>query len=453
MPPMLMGIGSDDEDDEDDGPGLTLPPGIAGMSMPTPPPKLTVGDPMASSSAAIDKNAFLLSQSGAFKMADFHIRPEGGLTLTAVGEENVKSPVRPSELTGFDAAAPPKLAVGSLSDLESLEVLGSGASATVYKARHKASGTLVAVKQVTILEKAKRDQVVSELRIMMSHVAGAGYLVGMHNAFYEEAKVYTVLELMDQGSIEDLVARHASAGGLSDETELARVARQLLGGLNYLHHQLHQVHRDLKPANVMMNSEGAVKISDFGISSQLENTAGLCETFVGTTCYMSPERLSGEAYSYAADIWAFGLILLELASGKYPYANTGSYFDLLGTIMDQPPPELPEGKDFSDDLASLIGLCLDKEPSMRPSARDLLQHPWFKKHEQLRLSAQRSATSVGSNASIDSESSRKDERRNFERSRSNMRDLEVSGLLAGMSLADMAAAAASAADDDDGPVR
>ena len=99
-----------------------------------------------------------------------------------------------------------------------------------------------------------------------------------------------------------------------------------------------QVHRDLKPANVMLNTAGDVKIADFGISSQLANTAAFCETFVGTTCYMSPERLSGEAYSYTADVWAFGLILLELATGKYPYPKPNSYFELLGSIMDKPPP-------------------------------------------------------------------------------------------------------------------
>lgn len=83
--------------------------------------------------------------------------------------------------------------------------------------------------------------------------------------------MYTVLELMDAGSLEDLVKKHANTG-LSDEKELVNIASQLLNGLNYLHRELHQIHRDLKPANVMMNGSGAVKISDFGISSQLDNT-------------------------------------------------------------------------------------------------------------------------------------------------------------------------------------
>ena len=138
------------------------------------------------------------------------------------------------------------------------------------------------------------------------------------------------------------------------------------------------MHRDLKPANVMLKKDGTVKIADFGISSQLESTAGLCETFVGTTCYMSPERLNGENYSYSADVWALGLILLELASGAYPYARTDSYFALLGCIMDGAAPTLPAGSGFSDAFGSLLSLCLDKVPQRRPASKDLLRHPWFR---------------------------------------------------------------------------
>ena len=289
MPPSLSCVGGSDDED-DDGPPLQITPAaFAGLSMGA--LDLSAGDDVGAPSApAVDplsQTGFMLSQSGAFKTADFQIRKEGG--LMAIGEESApqESHAHPAEL-GTANAVTPALEVASISELEMLGELGSGASGTVHKARHVASGTIVAVKAVTILEKAKRDQVVKELRIMRKHILGAKWLVGMHNAFYEDAKVFTVLEMMDAGSVEDLVKAHAPSGGLSDEGELARLGRGMLEGLNYLHRQLHQIHRDLKPANVMLNTAGEIKISDFGISSQLANTGAFCETFVGTTCYMSP---------------------------------------------------------------------------------------------------------------------------------------------------------------------
>jgi len=307
--------------------------------------------------------SFMLSQSGTFKVEDFNISRSG---LMPVGERKA-SPEGPAAT----------IDVKSMNELDTLNELGSGASGTVYRARHKVTGEVFAVKQVTILDKPKRDQVVSELRIMMSHTHGP-WLVSLYNAFYEEAKVYTVLEFMDAGSIEALVLKHKDVG-LRDERELAKIALQILNGLQYLHRQLHQVHRDLKPANVLLNSAGQVKISDFGISSQLESTAGLCSTFVGTTCYMSPERLSGAQYSYAADIWSFGMIMLELAKGAYPYPQVDSYFNLLSNIMDDPAPLLPES-DFSDHFAEFVSVCLDKDPNMRPAARDLISHPFLRQY-------------------------------------------------------------------------
>jgi len=208
--------------------------------------------------------------------------------------------------------------------------------------------------------------------------------------------VYTVLEFMDAGSVADLVEKHKDVG-MRDERELSKIGLQMLNGLNYLHKTMHQVHRDLKPANVMLKSNGAVKISDFGISSQLDSTAAHCSTFVGTTCYMSPERLSGEHYNYTADIWAFGMILLELACGKYPYLEADSYFKLLEQIMDGPAPNVPEEEDFSAAFAEFLGVCLDKVPEMRPAAHELIRHPFLRQYpviDDMKLSGMLDAMSI-----------------------------------------------------------
>lgn len=90
-------------------------------------------------------------------------------------------------------------------------------------------------------------------------------------------------------------------------------------GLVFLHRTKHQLHRDIKPENVLLDSSGQLKLTDFGISKQLDKTYGLTNTFVGTLVYMSPERMGGKNYSYSADVWALGIILHELATGAHPY--------------------------------------------------------------------------------------------------------------------------------------
>ena len=152
-----LSIGSDSSDD-DDGDHVAQLPAAASAAPPL-----------------VGKHDFLLSQSGAFKVADFQLRSEGGLVVTDRGDTPLHADQGTDGMTGT-----PALKVQSLSDLEVLEELGSGASGTVFKARHVSSGTIVAVKCVTILEKSKRDQVVSELRIMMGHARGNQSLVHMH---------------------------------------------------------------------------------------------------------------------------------------------------------------------------------------------------------------------------------------------------------------------------------
>lgn len=149
-PPTLSGIGSDeDEDDDSSGPPLSLNPNLMGMQMP---PALSgfgsddEDNPPPKAAEDLSKTAFSLSQSGAFKVSDFQLRPEGG--LLSIGEDAPTEHAHPTELGAAHAAAP-TIDVSNINDLEMLDELGSGASGTVCKARHKSTGTIVAVKSVT----------------------------------------------------------------------------------------------------------------------------------------------------------------------------------------------------------------------------------------------------------------------------------------------------------------
>jgi len=179
-----------------------------------------------------------------------------------------------------------------------------------------------------------------------------------------------------------LHAAQLTGSGPLSELVIGKLAARVLASLNYLHRERHQVHRDMKPGNILLNCRGEIKISDFGLSAELDSTKEMCATFIGTHAYMSPERLGGKPYSFASDIWSLGITLVECALGQYPYtAYTGSnYFVLLSQIINDVPPQLP-AENFSVEFRDFISQCLCKEPEQRPSAQKLLSHPFVRMHD------------------------------------------------------------------------
>lgn len=160
---------------------------------------------------------------------------------------------------------------------------------------------------------------------------------------------------------------------------LGKIAEATLGGLTYLYVKHHIMHRDIKPSNVLINSRGSIKLCDFGVSGELVNS--IADTFVGTSTYMAPERIQGEKYTVKSDVWSFGLTIMELAIGKFPF-NTNEHIDeddsgpagildLLQQIVNEPAPKLPKSDAFPSILEDMIQKCLFKEPEKRPTPQEL----------------------------------------------------------------------------------
>lgn len=91
---------------------------------------------------------------------------------------------------------------------------------------------------------------------------------------------------------------------------------------------------------------------------------------------MSPERIGAKKYNHLSDIWSFGIVLYELSVGKYPYAFAKSYIEMLEAVVNEPLPELPQNT-YSAEMRDFLSRCLQKKPSMRASAAELLCHPWI----------------------------------------------------------------------------
>lgn len=198
-------------------------------------------------------------------------------------------------------------------------------------------------------------------------------LILFYGAFYREGSITIALEYMDGGSLANVLHQV----GPIPETVLASMAFQILWGLAYLKHEK-RVHRDIKPSNILINSRGEVKVTDFGISAELQSTIAMCGTFVGTFKYMSPERIRNEPYSFMSDIWSFGIVMIECATGRYPFHEHANCIEMAQTILDCDQVQIPGS--FSKEFHDFIRQCVNKIPDNRLPAEVLLGSPWLQQN-------------------------------------------------------------------------
>ncbi|KAI7747003.1 hypothetical protein M8C21_012654 [Ambrosia artemisiifolia] len=172
------------------------------------------------------------------------------------------------------------------------------------------------------------------------------------------------------------------------ETCISIILKETLMGLCYLHDQGH-LHRDIKAGNILMDSNGSIKLADFGVSASVYESSSRClnlNEITGTPYWMAPEVIhSHNGYSYKADIWSFGITALELAHGKPPLAQLPFSESLVmkitrGMRFSEYQKEEEKGKKpkLSKYFKEMVGLCLEQDPCKRPSAAKLLKHYFFK---------------------------------------------------------------------------
>eukprot|EP00043_Microstomoeca_roanoka_P020315 m.244201 g.244201 ORF g.244201 m.244201 type:complete len:398 (+) comp17145_c1_seq2:260-1453(+) len=281
-------------------------------------------------------------------------------------------------------------------DFQRLRILGSGHGGQVFKVLHIPTNLILAEKTLRLEVKLEvRNRILRELRVL--HKCSSPYIVGFYGSFWHEGEIHILMEYMDGGSL-DFVLRRV---GRIPEAVVAVICLKVVEGLAYLHNDLNVMHRDIKPSNILVNSDGAVKLCDFGVSGELQNS--LAYSFVGTRSYMAPERLKGEEYTVESDIWSLGVSLIELATGHFPIpaenlkdlvpireppsslegmaappqAASMVVFELLTRIVEGESPRLPADSGFSDDFCDFVASCLQKDPKTRPTLSQLLQHPWL----------------------------------------------------------------------------
>uniref|UniRef100_A0A1J3JFL6 mitogen-activated protein kinase kinase n=1 Tax=Noccaea caerulescens TaxID=107243 RepID=A0A1J3JFL6_NOCCA len=324
-----------------------------------------------------------LTQSGTFKDGDLLVNKDG-IQIVSQSEPGAAPPIEP-----LDNQL-------SLADLEVIKVIGKGSSGNVQLVKHKLTQQFFALKVIPLNTEESTCRAISqELRINLS--SQCPYLVSCYQSFYHNGLVSIILEFMDGGSLADLLKKV----GKVPENMLAAICKRVLRGLCYFHHERRIIHRDLKPSNLLINHRGEVKITDFGVSKILSSSSSLANSFVGTTYYMSPERIRGGSYNNKSDIWSLGLVLLECATGKFPYTppedmkKWSSVYEIVNTIVENPPPCAPSHL-FSQEFCSFISQCVQKDPKDRKSAKELLEHKFVNMFEDLDVNLSSYFTDAGS---------------------------------------------------------
>ncbi|KAF5311701.1 hypothetical protein D9611_009552 [Ephemerocybe angulata] len=189
----------------------------------------------------------------------------------------------------------------------------------IMKVKHLPSGLTMVQKGVPFNTDGPGavKKILEELRTMASFQCK--YLVAFYDARFDEFESSTLIyvEYMDKGSFDKI---YRKVGPLGTQI-VAKVALAVLEGMSYLYDVQGIVPRrvDIKPSNMMCNSRGDIKICDFVVSEELINS--IPETFVSTSFYISPERIEGSPYTIKADVWSLGISLVELALGRFPFAE------------------------------------------------------------------------------------------------------------------------------------
>ncbi|EAY18850.1 AGC family protein kinase [Trichomonas vaginalis G3] len=258
----------------------------------------------------------------------------------------------------------------SMSSFDILHVLGRGAFGKVMLVRHRSSMKLYAIKSIQkrkLLDAMKSHTVIAERNILMK--AHHPFIVQLFFAFQNPSKFYLGLEYVPGGEL----FYHLTKRGTFPINEVRLYSAEIALALSYLH-SIGIIYRDLKPENVMLDSTGHIKLTDFGLSTEVFELEECGDSFCGTSRYLSPEMIYKIKYTHKIDWWSLGILMYEMIVGHPPFDSQNR--SQLYNDITHSDPVFPSS--FPVDAKDLVCKLLTKNPNQRPDFSGIKDHVFFK---------------------------------------------------------------------------
>ncbi|KAF8054581.1 hypothetical protein N665_1324s0011 [Sinapis alba] len=267
--------------------------------------------------------------------------------------------------------------------------IGKGAHARVYKGLDLKNGDFVAIKQVSLENVVKDDDlntIMQEIDFLknLNHKNIVKYL----GSWKTKTHLHIILEYVENGSLANNVKPNKF--GPFPESLVAVYIAQVLEGLVYLHEQ-GVIHRDIKGANILTTKEGLVKLADFGVATKLNEDEFDTQSVAGSPYWMAPEVIELSGVCAASDIWSVGCTVIELLTCVPPYFEMQANAALYHIVQDDSPP-IPDS--LSPDITDFLQQCFKKDSRKRPDAKTLLSHPWIRNSRRALQSSLRNSETI-----------------------------------------------------------
>ncbi|KDQ11914.1 hypothetical protein BOTBODRAFT_113820 [Botryobasidium botryosum FD-172 SS1] len=242
-------------------------------------------------------------------------------------------------------------------------------------AYHTATKRLVSIRHINIDQVPRSDLVVTE--ILALRASRHPNIIGYIESYFDSTNdIWIVMEYMDGGALTEILTGYYMSEGL-----IAAVSREVCQGLEYLHrHDI--IHRDIKSDSVFVSQRGDIKLAGFGFCAKLSPERARRNTMIGTPYWMAPEVVTRKEYGAKVDIWALGIMAIEMLEGEPPYIKENP-LRALYSIATYGTPTLRDPESSSASLKEYLSKCLEVDVEKRFDALSALRHPFLQKAEPL----------------------------------------------------------------------